>query len=144
MMTAIEDARAAAENCWPMDMDGLPGNQSRQERELLRRGFELGYRVAVERLTAPPTDDEREALAQVLRSATDDGADRTEEYTDAILASDVWRFCRQGPITDAQGRDAFLAFMGMDAASFAEMSPTYRAASIAQGRAALEAARDAS
>jgi len=47
------------------------------------------------------------------------------------------------PVTDEMGKAAFLAFMGMDEQSFLEMSPRYRAGSIAQGRAALEAAEKA-
>lgn len=49
----------------------------------------------IERLTAPPTDDEREAVVAAIYSS---GVWRYE-VADRILASDVWRNHRQGPIT---------------------------------------------
>lgn len=56
---------------------------------------------------APPTDDEREALERVVEPILDAamgdyGGGTYEDYAiaDAILASDVWRNRRQGPITD--------------------------------------------
>ena len=91
-----------------------------------------------ERLTAPPTDDEREALDRLLdehmavrpqrvREWPDDEAEAYRELgwsegiaaarklqvakaRDAILASDVWRNRRQAPVTDAMLAAALNAY----------------------------------
>ena len=67
---------------------------------------------ALRALTAPPTNDEREALARIMDESdpemggvvADEGHESWEWYTpmaDAILASDAWR-SRRGPITDVE------------------------------------------
>lgn len=104
-MTAIEEARAALAK-W--DRSSFPDAGYAYLAESLRTLI-----AEYERLSVPPSDDEREALARVIRenrsiakimgdgyvSVMQAGDD---EIADAILASDVWRNRRQGPITDAQ------------------------------------------
>ena len=63
----------------------------------------LAERAELKRLTTPPTDAEREALARLIADRRIWHGNATDmEDADAILASDVWRNRRQGPITDAE------------------------------------------
>ena len=108
-MSALEDARAALAE----DRDYVVSNRERLLEEILEALI-----AELERLTTPPTDDEREALVNaLLGSRFFDSHDwagtgswpgweyiqwELGELADDILASEVWRFRRQGPITDAQ------------------------------------------
>jgi hypothetical protein len=101
-----------------------------------------------------PSDDEREALARVIREnrsiakIMSDGYVSViqagdDEITDAILASDVWRNRRQGPITDEMVERACIAFTCDSAEEWFELAATYRASIWSGMRAALEAAERA-
>lgn len=71
-------------------------------------------REARETIPEPPTDDEREALAKVLRLMLEpiDGEPVTnpEWIAAAIVSSAPWRNRHRGPITDAQ-RDLVADFL---------------------------------
>jgi len=84
----------------------------------------------------PPTDDEREALANLipLGFTERDGVRDVYEAADRILAAG---FRRQGPITDAQVEAAARAIQAF------EGNPKYWRDFEQHARAALEAARDA-
>lgn len=93
--------------------------------------------------TTPPTDDEREALTEdalteaVARLIQQFEGDPEEwrnfrDAANAILASEVWRDRRQGPITGPAVGRAWVALFANH--------PTI---TVEQVRAALEAARDA-
>lgn len=66
-------------------------------------------------IATPPTDDERGALLDLISDALFDWDGDTRpasRITEYVLASDLWRNRRQGPITDAQyiaARDAYEA-----------------------------------
>ncbi|MDQ7877334.1 hypothetical protein Q9R08_05020 [Microbacterium sp. QXD-8] len=104
------------------------------------------YEQRIERLTAPPTDDEREAQRGTAEDPRDSMAriiwetSRADEGTISATGANIVAralaatgFFRQGPITDAQVKAArsALGLANTDAAH-------------AHVRAALEAARDAS
>jgi hypothetical protein len=102
-MTAIEDARAALAH-WD-DVYDL----TKPEVVGQRLANALGALIAEhEHLTAPPTDDEREALADVW-AVEHGGSGQPDRHVrvgyplaDAVLAAG---FRRQGPITDAKRLD---------------------------------------
>lgn len=79
-------------------------------------------------LVEPPTDDERSALQKIIYTTPS-----IIGLTDAILASDVWRNRRQGPITEAQ----------VDAAVRAHYAAGGRGTTREPMRVALEAASKA-
>ena len=99
-------------------------------------GFGAREPISPHTCTVPPTDDEREALWELIdaerRGLTRIGSGDSMSLTDAILASDVWRNRRQGPITDAQVQAAFESWNGMHVGTVRDRL-----------RAALEAARGA-
>lgn len=141
-MTAIEDARAlvtelreiharsrenAREQGW-----GVPPESD--DHSPWSRAADM-----IERLTTPPTDDEREALADLIESVGvyipgSHGHDYVNpgKAADAILAAG---FRRQGTITDEVVEKAYRAYL--DANRVPERFEHY----LAKMRAALEAAR---
>ena len=100
---------------------GLDYNESVRTELLLARAEER-----LERLTAPPTEDEREALAAVLGSlvyGTTFRAVRTQnadDLTDAILTSDVWRNRRQKEIPLYAMLDVWMGLYGTSHPEFDE------------------------
>lgn len=144
-MTALEDAREALAGFNGGDFthqQGYPGMAAglaralaaliaEHERALLREESAL---TVIERLTAPPTGDEREALIAWIdawydRTAGPGESWVTSDLADAFIAAG---FRRQGPITDAQIEAARLSLW---------VNCGNLPASVV--RAALEAAREA-
>jgi hypothetical protein len=132
-MSAIEDARAALAQYDRASIHTVLTTVPAVAQTLREMIAEA------ERLTAPPADDEREALAVVIHQAHHDGCNEyTLEdgaYADAILAAG---FHRQWQITDAQVKAA-LEFVPL----YPPTSNDWTASQYAEMRAALEAARDA-
>ena len=105
-MTAIEDAREVAirtdepwRESWAISLTTGTYTDTLRMTEAEAR---LVHRALSERL-APPTDDEREARLQSLRTALFPwSADQSTEACNIIreLLDEVAGFCRQGPITD--------------------------------------------
>ena len=95
-----------------------------------------------ERLTAPPTCDEREALRAALfawwDSLSEDSEVVADPLLDVILAT-LAGFRRQGPITDVAVRAALAAFVPL----FPLVDNDWTPDEYADMRAALEAAREA-
>jgi hypothetical protein len=148
-MTALDDARAArakfdnAEMKW----DDSP--------VVLRNALDALI-AEHERLTAPPTDDEREALGRRVREVWVEWAQEQAEpkpswlvpwdelgpadrEVDMRIGEALAGFRRQGPITDAQVEAASVAMYRAGAGRYANMVAIGR-----WMRVALEAARDAS
>ncbi len=95
-MTAIEDARAALVN---FDAHGV----------IFGPDVATALRALIaehERLTTPPTDDEREALAAEMEAEADKWSPQWTP-TAAILRKAATALRRQGPITDALQRAMF-------------------------------------
>lgn len=137
-MTALDDARAAlARLDDPKHGRDWSGWDYAADLEKAIRPLIAEH----EHLTTPPTDDEREALAEILYPffVRGDGLHDVviaEQALDAILAAG---FRRQGPITDAQVEAAWRA----GAAVLGDYEPP-GGRDLRAMRAALEAARDAS
>jgi hypothetical protein len=132
-MTAIEDARTEAEQ-----------RHARGELYDLSKSrlttFVEGAAWAIERLTAPPSDDERETLSAFI----DRDLAWAEGDPDKLAQALIERFPgfrRQGPITDEQVE---AAIRGFDAAPDSIPDEMPQEATRRYFRAALEAARDAS
>lgn len=152
-MTAIEDARALATRLEDPTSRWGDTDAARVVRALI---------AEYERLTAPPTDDEREALEEwsfehrPILSMRDGSIasckcmdrvfitgqeDWDQHIADAILASG---FRRQGPVTDAQVEAAARVFYESQTGSADGFNGSlYRYAWERMARAALEAAREA-
>lgn len=112
LTTHEERAVAVGPDHWTPDFDRLAPVLRDARAEIVRQAAE------VERLTTPPTADEREALARVIGDSGSGGqsawapeyADPSWEFmrdmdrraADAILASPVWRNRHRGPITDEE------------------------------------------
>lgn len=156
-MTAIEAARALVDHTDEMKAEGLryprtPHWQramgivraliAEHERALvvLRERYGHASLEDAERLTAPPTDDEHEALIALVNDARlRPGTGRTlpEVVADVILAAG---FRRRGPITAAMVEVAeAVAFQFPDSAEYV----TFEDWRLARMRAALEAAERA-
>jgi hypothetical protein len=129
-MTAIEDARTALAKLESVALgDAL---SARALRDLIAEH---------ERLTAPPTDDEREQLDQIMAEACG--------YWPPARAMILERFRRQRPITDAM---VLAGAKELDADAFEVPLRGYgegagaqaRESALEGSRAVLEAARDAS
>lgn len=111
-MTAIKDALGYIDQTIYANVDNGPGVTWRNGEVLSLLNELRGL------LPAPPTDDEREALARILDNSdpemggvvADEGHESWEWYlpqVDAVLAAG---FRRQGPITDKQVRAALSAW----------------------------------
>ncbi|MCC2033085.1 hypothetical protein [Microbacterium allomyrinae] len=155
-MTTLEDPRAVREagnrlgN--PLARESMTAADVVAVADMLDRYAEL-----LERLAAPPTDDEREALGRLLREllTTDDEDPENGEpgwslvaMRNQILAAG---FRRQGPITDEMVDAAARAIFEVGHIdgdyTWAEMvreDPSRADIWRADARTALEAARDAS
>lgn len=118
-MKELEDAAAIVKELRLAQGDGTDWTE-----DLFARAADV-----IESLSAPPTEDEREALARLIdpsvftgpdwRDAHDErhrneGFDReraTYEVADRIIASPVWRNRHREPITDEMVRAARYAYL---------------------------------
>lgn len=132
-MTIEHEARAEAFKRYDSDriIDENTGEEVSHDdwgyAETERQAFIAGVEWAAGRLSVPPSDDEREALAEIVARAIRAGrysgrmvaTPQPPEWhnpvdlrdgrraVDAILASDVWLSRRQGPVTDKQEAVAY-------------------------------------
>jgi hypothetical protein len=121
-MTALEDARAALAG---LDDPNHGRDWSGWDYVLYLEKPLRALADEYERVTTPPTEDEREVLRRIL---FDDRTFRTtEQIVDGILAAG---FRRPGPVTDAEVEAALRAWMNADTPSSEDAM-----------RAALDAAR---